>query len=57
MMRELTETQREWADYLIMEEIPLTAKCDIVEMVAHIEDEVATISDADCKELLTLALA
>ena len=56
-MRELTETQREWADYLIMEEIPLTAKCDIVEMVAHIEDEVATISDAECKELLAFALA
>ena len=56
-MRNLTEAQREWVDYLIMEEIPLTAKCDRGEMVAHIEDEVATISDADCKELLAFALS
>ena len=56
-MRKLTEAQREWADYLIMEEIPLTAKCDIDEMVAFLEDEVATLSDAECKKLLDFALS
>ena len=56
-LEDLTQAQQDYAQFLVMDEIPLTVDADMAEMEQEILADVALLSDAECVELLEFALS
>jgi len=54
-LEDLTQAQQDYAQFLVMDEIPLTVDADMAEMEQEILADVALLSDADCIKLLEFA--
>ena len=54
-LEDLTQAQQDYAQFLVMDEIPLTVDEDMAEMEQEILADVALLSDADCIKLLKFA--